>query len=239
MMLTTEKSLTIKPHAKLSTPEEFKTHIKLDSILGNKTIAEFIKPARHNPESTRPMRFKYLESCDSSSRFDTIISYEWEKSRTTCVPSISIQREARALQLNEMYIPSISRNYFFTNIDEFTKAMTMDIKQLNESSGDLLDKDNGFTEYKFKPVAVMTDYKGVIDDNCSFSTSKKLIGDVIKGGVCIPALIKTRNIVNYIGVVFASTIESYDNYQQYVLHSPNSHDDTKYIRYVLLTTMLY
>lgn len=227
-MLVIEESLMIKPHAKLETPEEFKTHIKLDAILGNKVIADFIKPEPEKPIIEEPR-------CASGTRFDTMISYEWEKKHISPVPAIKAQSEARAAQLHDMNIPTISMSYLYKDLNSFLFSIDDAIKSLNESIGDLLDKDNGFTVFKFKPIAAMTDYKGVIDNNESYTKDTKLISSIIYNAECIPSLVKTRNIMNYIGVVFESTMESYDNYQQYVMHAPKSNVDTQYIRYAYLT----
>lgn len=247
--ITMEKSTTIRPHAKLFTPSEFKTKIKLDAILGNKEVMEFLKPTltyketssdapkisqqtfREHKAASIYQRERLAEVAD---RFDAVVSNQWKKNNPKAsIPELDIQRSIRREQLWDANIPSVDKTYFYRYADEFISELRSDLDMLNDTAGDLLT--DYYAELKYEPVALMTDYMGEVRDGKSYTNSKDMINHVINSpDPAIGALKASRGLCNYIGIVCKTWVKEYDNYQSYVLNSPRSDTGYKYVRYALL-----
>lgn len=245
-----QKSTTIKPHAQLRTPPEFKIRIMLDSIMQHDTVMEFLAKTEYQPRNIPENKKRYSESrlreaekrfrayeertAERADRFDVVVATQWNKnSPLSPVPNIDVQHKARIIQLQDMGIPEIGKEYFFRDKTDFNIDMAKAWIDLNDFEGDLLT--TRYVQYSYEPVAVMTDYQGAISNDKSYSKDKALIEGVLTdNNDTIKAIIRTRSPMNYIGIIFRSTTCEYESYQHYVLNTPRTTPDVKYVRYSLL-----
>lgn len=248
-----QESITIKPRAQLRTPPEFKIRIMLNSITHNETVSEFIRPKaefqyqpcdipaqkkRYNELQRRDVEKKFMvyneRTAERADRFDVVIATQWNKnSPLSPVPNIDVQHKARIIQLQDMDIPEIGKEYFFKDKTDFNIDMAKAWIDLNDFEGDLLT--TRYVQYSYEPIAVMTDYQGAISNDKSYSKDKALIEGVLTDyNDTIKAIIRTRSPMNYIGIIFRSTTCEYESYQHYVLNTPRTNPDVKYVRYSLL-----
>ena len=175
---------------------------------------------------------------DNVNRFDAVASENWKRLVPPgAVPELMIQHRARKRVLMDMRVPSLRQDFFYRDYDSFKDVCSSSIKELNDTCGDILSGD--YIQYKFEPIAVMTDYCGIINgEDGSFTTDIEYLKLILSeqatdNGVISHAEAHNNRLVNFISVVFKNSILKYQNYPQLSLREPYE-SDISYIRHTFL-----
>ena len=175
---------------------------------------------------------------DNVNRFDAIANENWKRLMPPGkVPELMIQHRARKRVLMDMRVPSLRQDFFYRDYDSFKDVCSSSIKELNDTCGDILSGD--YIQYKFEPIAVMTDYCGTVNgEDSSFTTDIDYLKLILSDQATISGIIShaeahNNRLVNFISVVFKNSILKYQNYPQLSLREPYE-SDISYIRHTFL-----